>query len=568
MKNRKYSRFAQFVLIPLIFASGTGCNNFLDVDPDNSYSEEDILKRPKRAEGILLNAYLGLPSSVEFSDVATDDAVSNLPGNSYRRAANGEWTSSFNPFSRWTSAYANIAYLNLFIDGIVNKVDWAPNSEQQTVEYRKRLTGEARGLRAFYYWQLLQAHAGTGAVSGKLLGVPMILSAGADYKIPVPRKDYQECIDLILEDLEAAIAALPDVYADAPADDPQRSDKNAVYGARYRNRMSARTAGMLKARLLLQAASPAFNPSGDRTKWEAAADAAAEVIDAAGGLAALTDARLTYYLDPESPEHLWSKDPENIRGWETNNFPPSLFGNGRTNPSQNLVDAFPCANGYPVDDPVHSGYDPVRPYDGRDRRLSLWIIHHGLVFKTVAINTVDDVNDGVDKVAEKSTRTGYYIRKLMNESVKLDPNAGVSQLHVTTLMRMTEAFLIYAEAANRAWGPDGKSRHAYSAREAAGKVRSTAGISPDPYLASLSTWQELETLVRNERRLEFCFESVRFWDIRRWNDLQTMTATVTGTGNGGKDFFPVETRNYQPYMICGPIPYSEVMKGLEQNQGW
>ncbi|MDR1667808.1 MAG: RagB/SusD family nutrient uptake outer membrane protein [Bacteroidales bacterium] len=563
MKNAIF----QYTVYALMTLSVMACNDFLEVDPDNVYNEESVLERPKRAEGILLNAYLGLPSSVEFSDVATDDAVSNLPTNSYRRAANGEWSASYDPFSRWSNAYDNIAYLNIFLDHIVNEVEWAPSNEWQTAEYRKRLAGEAYGLRAFYYWQLLQAHAGIG-VSGQLLGVPMIRSADIDRNTLLPRNPYEECVRWVMADIDSAVAFLPDIYADAPTNDPQKSDMDAVYGARYKNRMNARIAKMIRARVLLQAASPAFNPNDDKTKWAAAADAAAEVIDAAGGLGALNGSRLTYYLDAASPEHLWRKDPENIRAWETTHFPPSFFGNGRLNPSQNLIDAFPAANGYPITDAAHSGYNPADPYEGRDARLKRWIIHHGLIFKTIAVNTIDDMNDGVGKVAEKSTRTGYYIRKLMNENVKLDPGAGVSQNHVMTLMRQTEAFLIYAEAANRAWGPDGAGTHSYSAREVIAGIRSTAGIATDPYLASLTDQQDMETLIRNERRLELCFENARFWDIRRWNDPSALTATVYGTSDGGKTFFSVESRNYQPHMIYGPIPYTEMMKELEQNKGW
>lgn len=46
------------------------------------------------------------------------------------------------------------------------------------------------------------------------------------------------------------------------------------------------------------------------------------------------------------------------------------------NPSQNLVDAFPMANGYPVDD-ARSGYDANNPYANRDPRLDKYIIYNG-----------------------------------------------------------------------------------------------------------------------------------------------------------------------------------------------
>lgn len=42
------------------------------------------------------------------------------------------------------------------------------------------------------------------------------------------------------------------------------------------------------------------------------------------------------------------------------------------NPSQNLVDIFPMANGYPINDAA-SGYDANNPYAGRDPRLGKYI---------------------------------------------------------------------------------------------------------------------------------------------------------------------------------------------------
>lgn len=547
----------------------TGCNSFLDPDPDNVRQEEDVLKNPELAEGVLLNAYKDLPVSNSFTDVATDDAVSNLTSNSYRLITNGEWKSTNNPFDMWGKSYTNIAYTNMFLDEIVNNVEWSYSSEWQNEHFRKRLTAEARGLRAFYYIMLLEAHAGIGASSGTLLGVPMIMtSINIDGNLTVPRESYDRCVEILVDELDAVIEALPDSYEAADNSDPQKQDKDAVYGAKFKNRLSGRVAKMLKARLLLHAASPAFNPADDKTKWVDAADAAAVVIDVYGGLSALIPERIEYYLNENVTDNLWRKDFSNIRGWETTNFPPSLYGTGRTNPSQNIVDAFPADNGYPIT-MTEAGYNVSQPYANRDKRLFAYVIYNGMTFKTKTINTIDDPNDGIDKVASSSTRTGYYIKKLMDEKVSLTPGAGVSTRHFMTLMRHTEAFLIYAEAACNAWGRSGMGTHAYSATDVIAKLRQTAGISqPDKYLASISDDDTMLDLIRNERRLELSFESRRFWDLRRWADLDKMNETARGTYDGGATSANIETRKYADYMIYGPIPYSESRKGLEQNKGW
>ena len=551
------------MILPVILMCG--CNSLLDPDPDSIYVENDLLPRAKYAEGVLLTAYNSLPG-LTLNDVASDDAVSNQIGGSFRRAATGEWSSSFDPLTSWNSYYTAIGYLNLFLDEIVDQTVWSPSNAWQNDNFRRRLKGEAYGLRAYYYSQLLKNHAGIGASSGALLGVPLILTSAL---VAQPRASFDECVNLILADVKMAVDSLPDIYTAVPANDPQKADKDAVYGPNFKNRMCGRVAKMIKARVLLQAASPAFNPADDVSKWAAAADAAADIIDAFGGVSALTNSRLEFYLDPANKsDHLWRKDPTNSLNWETNNFPPSLYGNGNTNPSQNLVDAFPGINGWPIGN-QSSGYVASNPYANRDPRLAKYIIYNGSSFKNTTINTIDGTQDGIDKVANRSTRTGYYLLKFMNPGVSLVTGSQINQQHAVNLMRYTEAYLIYAEAANRAWGPDGKGNHAYSARDIISQLRKTAGITgSDPYPASLTTKADFETLVRNERRLELCFESSRFWDIRRWKDLTAMKAEIKGTAAGGATSFVVEERPFTDDMIYGPIPVGEVRKGLEQNRGW
>ncbi len=554
------------ILILVVIFTG-GCNDLLDPDMDHIYSENDLLTRAKYAEGVLLTAYNSLPSGLVINDVASDNAVSNQVSggaNNFRRAANGEWSSSFDPFSNW-DYYTAIGYINLFLDKIADQTVWSPSSEWKDENFRHRLKGEAHGLRAYYYSELLKSHAGIGATSGTLLGVPLVLTSE---RSSIARASFDDCVAQVLTDAQIAIESLPDLYVGAPANEPNKGDIDAVYGPNFKNRMCGRIAKMIKARVLLLAASPAFNPTDDIAKWAEAADAAAEIIDAFGGIPALTTSRLDYYLSPSNADHLWRRDAVSNRGWETNNFPPSHNGNGNTNPSQNLIDAFPGLNGYPIDDP-NSEYASTTPYIKRDPRLAKWIIFHETTFKGSTINTINDPLDGIGKIADRSTRTGYYMLKLMNPNVSLVSGMEVNQLHAVNLMRYTEAFLIYAEAANRAWGPDGKGSHAYSARDIIARLRSTAGIGGnDPYLASLVTESDFEALVRNERRLELSFENFRFWDLRRWEELTAMKAEVRGTTTGGVTSFVVEQRPFADHMIYGPIPVGEVRKGLEQNRGW
>jgi hypothetical protein len=198
------------------------------------------------------------------------------------------------------------------------------------------------------------------------------------------------------------------------------------------------------------------------------------------------------------------------------------------------------------------------------------------------INTEQNstTNDGINKLSGKSTRTGYYLRKLLRQDVNLDPNKTTKQFHYTPRIRYTELFLNYAEAANEAWGPTGKGSHNYSAYDVIKALHNRAGVGND-YLESIKTNKEkMRELIRNERRIELSFEGFRFWDIRRWNLVDAMTAEVKGMSivsskDGDNTTYtytvvPVEKRSYKDYMIYGPIPYSEMVKfnQLSQNKGW
>lgn len=157
----------------------------------------------------------------------------------------------------------------------------------------------------------------------------------------------------------------------------------------------------------------------------------------------------------------------------------------------------------------------------------------------------------------------------------LDPIKTSTAKHFIPHIRYTEMFLTYAEAANEAYGPRGKGSHKYSAYDVIKLIRQRAGVGTengDPYLeecANDATGVKMRELIRNERRLELCFEGFRFWDLRRWNELDKIQETAKGT-DISYSVLDVENRNYKDYMIYCPIPYNETLKWseLKQNKGW
>lgn len=152
----------------------------------------------------------------------------------------------------------------------------------------------------------------------------------------------------------------------------------------------------------------------------------------------------------------------------------------------------------------------------------------------------------------------------------------VNDYHYNALFRKVEMFLNLAEAANEAYGPDGGSL-GMTAREAIKEVRRRAGLASggDNYLATITTKEAMRDLIKNERRIELCFEGHYFFDLRRWNEnlnkpIMGVTITKNGTGTFSIARKTVITPSYKDYMIYGPLPFDEILrtKNLTQNQGW
>lgn len=583
----------RLLYIPLMVSAVvlTGCDDMFSPQKENNLGVDYMYQNPTYAEAVLGNAYTRIPYGMPWNDVATDDAVSNDVDNSYRRMATGRWTADNNPIDQWTGCRAAIQYINLFLSK-ADDVNWA-NEEDAATLYRDRLKGEAYGLRAMYMYFLLRSHAGYAA-DGQLLGVPIVTDF-QDYSsdFNVPRNTFNECMDMLREDATKAISLLPTEYGDAEsiAKLQQRypgipvGQFERVYGAIFLGRISGRIVEAILSQAELLAASPAFSADSGVT-YETAANCAATVLDRVGGVSGLDPDGWWWYCNQTqidglgngvSPaEVLWRTEKSSGRGLEEENYPPTLYGRGRINPTQNLVDAFPMANGYPIDNSL-SGYDAANPYDGRDPRLERYIVHNGTILgvNNTAINTASDggTNDGLNKVST-STRTGYYMKKHLYSDMNLDPNTATNRNHYTSRIRMTEIFLNYAEAANEAWGPTGTGSHAYSAYDVIKAIRKRAGVGTDngdPYLESIKSDKEkMRQLIRNERRLELCFEGFRFFDLRRWKAPLNETAKGVNISNGRHNVIDVDTRNFKDYMYYGPIPYSEILKfdALQQNAGW
>ena len=453
-KNNKRRLISSlFIICHLSFSAALlcSCDDMFTPADENNRQMEDLAKESSYAHGLLIYGYDRLPYiTTTQTDVATDDAVTNQKNSAYLNMATGTWASDNNPMSQWDACKDGIQYINSFLQ-IAEKSTWAPSAASKQRMFIDRLKGEAFGLRAILYYYLLQAHGGY-ADDGKLYGVPLLTTpedGSSDFNLS--RALFSECVQQCFADCDSAMALLPYEYKDIANESeiPAKymalganfSGYNLVFGDKARGLVSAKIAEAVKAQIALLAASPAFRDQSGVTSAEAAT-LCANVLKRIGGLSGFDPTGNTWYrnknkLEPsasEMPEILWREDRHKNADQERDNFPPTLYGSGRVNPSQNLVDAFPMRNGLPITD-AKSGYDPKNPYAGRDPRLEDDILFNGTIFRKAEIitgtypNDKNETDDNINSIST-STRTGYYMKKLLRDDVSPLSSSLIEQQHI------------------------------------------------------------------------------------------------------------------------------------------
>lgn len=552
------------------------CQKFMDPAPDNYLSDNYVMQSRDAFQGILYNTYKGLPTRVSFIyEAATDNSITNQDTTVSSKLAKGGLSKVSNPLGDnvWQDDYKNINIANWCIEQLVLdfkkpipttvKFDINPVVNLQMFYF---LLGEAYFIRAWYQFDLLQKYGGV-AEDGKAYGFPISTKyINANVPIIISRSSYRQCAEQIAADCDSAAKYLPIIYSKASVAIPQ----GPVSLSGHASGMAAKA---LKARTYLYAASPAYN--SDPLMWQKAAQAAADAISAIG-----PDDLLSYSVyfnkanvnnNNYSNKDIFFRGPiqSNLTTYESENFPPRAFsGRGFINPSQNLVDAFPMSDGFPRGVSPNKTYDPSNVVLNRDPRLDLFVVCDGESF--AGLTKVQTQKGGSDAFGSdpNSTRTGYYLQKFLDPTVRLETNKVVSTSYACILLGRPELYLNFAEAVLEATGNPDSKQYNFSAREMLAKIRDRAlGKGNDKYLSSVTGLESFRTLVRNERRIELCFENHRFWDVRRWSNGKADLSIVNQAIYGIYSTSPIQTLSFKsPYM---PLPYGEVIKSnLVNNAGW
>jgi len=541
--------------------AGSCKRGLLDVFPSDALSDATVFSDINVANRFLTNIYGTLPNGFARRDqnpgdagwsrgmsalaMATDDAEANNLASSTHGINNGVIPATWAYADDiWTQNYAIIRKANSFIE----KIDAVPGD----ANLKNRMKGEAYFLRAFAYEELVKCFG----------GVPLILKAGTPEEAIIPRDTFDKCVEQIVADCDAAADALPVVM---PVSELGRATKVAALA--------------LKARILLYYASPLHNPNNETSRWTAAANAAKAVMNygpppGTGDYGLYPDYYRLFIDKPGNKEVIFARKFQNPSinpsDGARNKWYMSVPGVndgawGGFCPTQNLVDAYEMKNGKPITDPT-SGYDPQDPYTNRDSRLSKSILHQGSVYKDgIIIETFRGGNTNNTNRLD-SPKTGYGLLKMVDTS-KYGANGNADNDWI--FIRYAEVLLNYAEAQNEAVGPDA------SVYDAMNQVRARAG---QPDLPAGLSQTAMRDRIRNERRVELCFEEHRFFDVRRWKlgsvyfKEPIRKVQIIKDGNGDLHYsYPIwETRDFKEFQNFLPIPQNEIDRNgkLIQNKDY
>lgn len=551
MKKLQHIVYSSLMLALLV----SGCKkDFFDpAYTEGPISEESIWITDRRVREFLNQGYNYVPNRYNIDNngamlaSGSDEAVNSNLSSNVNYFNNGTWAPQRTFDEQYFNMYTGLRVVNTFLQK-------SPTALVQPASDKPALRGEAFFLRALFHYELFKRYGG-------------IVLATRPFEIEgdlnLPRNTVQEVISSITADCDSAISQIK-------AKGIKDWDA-ANYGR------ATKAAGMaLKAKALLVYASPLYNPDNEIGRWQNAADAAKALMDLnVHSLLSLTDyPNLWNYTNTATSynrEVIFASPAGSNNAIESFNAPVGFTGGlGRTDPTQDLVDAFEMKNGMLISDPS-SGYEAQAPYRNRDPRLDLFVVLNGSNFKTGSLSrNVETFEGGLDNIATdlNSTKSGYYMRKFLSSNATYNVTNSTTVRRPWVLFRYAEILLIYAEALNEVSGPSGEVYNAVNA------VRQRVGMPVLPAGLSQATMREK---IKNERRVELCFEEQRFYDVRRWKEgskyfngpVHGMKITKTGTVLSYTPFI-IENRVFTDKNYLYPIQQSEIDKAgkLGQNPGY
>ena len=497
-------------------------------------------------------------NSAYFLAGATDEAQYALETGAVNNYINGGWSAA-NPYSNtWNKSYTAIAEVCMYLEKIdqADISDWQYNSSYPNwIQQMELFPYELRFLRAYFYFELLRTYG----------DVPLVTTTLTNEQANnIKRTPADEIVQFIVDELDAVAPYLPVSYVTEVGAEIGRATRVAAFA--------------LKARTLLYAASPLFNPNNDRAKWEKAAEACKFILDNADlwGLKLSAYGSLWGHDAFFNPELIFGLGRGESNSFEMANYPIGIENGSSGNcPTQSFVDQYEYQdNGQTFVQRYPGNIDlgAVDPYEGLDPRFALTVVKNGDLWPSNGSQqkTMQTFIGGFNAAPKYgATPTGYYLRKYVDGSCVTTADNQTRRRHTWIIFRLGEFYLDYAEAVFHATGSANDATYGMTANEAINKLRNRSDIQMPKFTEDGEAWIER---YERERLVELAFENHRFWDVRRWKKgpqyfKNIQVATISSSLQLSRT---TVSRQWDDKYYFYPIPQTELKKNpnLTQNQGW
>ncbi len=462
-----------------------GCQPSLDLSPDGWKASSTFYRTPADAEAAVTGAYSVLHEVYRNEHILTPNVISADDGIPFL-------TGSADRVALWkyeqvsTNIYSNQIWSSAF-RGIQfsNIILSRVPAIQMDETLKKQYLGEAHYLRALHYFNLVRFYGGVPLITKEITTLD---------GVEAPKSGIEEVYGLIESDLKMAEVALPRSYSSGA------SIGRATLGA---------AKGLLAKVYLSRAGNTAGSPY-----WAQAAAKAKEVMDL--GIYDLWDD----YADVFAIRNRGGKESlfEVV-------FLTDIQGNSFTTGYAPRGAPIVPNNGFGIFRVSKSLFESYAANDKRKAVTFLTSYVHPVTQQTVQLS-VDN--------PDPALAVSFW--KLADPTVKVGLNGGTSWPY----MRYSEILLIYAEALSEANG--GPGTEAYLALN---EVRNRAGLDD---LSGLNA-TTFKNAILEERRLEFCFEGQRWFDLVRTGRLEAAVKAENSFSRNAK---------VQPHHVWFPIPQREI----------
>ena len=479
-----------YAVIAASLLAFSGCN-VLDTKDLSNYGP-DVWNDSKLTSAFLTDIYGNVLNLTWPRDGGNSDECLGIMGKDAVQPNNSS-------FKFWP--YTSIRNINTLLKNVDEGT--LPESEKNLMK------GQAYFMRAFQYFKMVRLHG----------GVPIIKEPQSlEDDLNVKRNSTAECFEFILSDLDEAAKLLP------------VKNSGDSYG-----RIDQCIVAAFKSRVLLYKASPQFNPSNpyNNSYWKDAynaAKSAKELLDQNGY--GLVDNYTDVFETKKHSEAILPiiySNPTKVNGRAEDAVRPlseSKNATGGDQPTWGLVESFLMKDGKKAGESDKYSYNVQEFWKNRDPRFDAVIVYNGGIYELSGKAgrrqyTTPNIANSLDAFGyniqgEHHNRTGLYCKKGIMEEL---PVAQVTLNDVDWLeIRYPEIMFNLAETANE----NGSTAEGYETLVA---IRKRAGIEPGANnlygLKAGMSREEMRLALLDEKRIEFCFEGQRFWDLRRHRMLHT-----------------------------------------------